>query len=79
MRCGHDVYDYELEKEQGIVYIRWRCVENCKTEWSLVGEAPYPDECELNHHDKEIMEIIKAREAEKFFDWLIERAEGKQR
>nr|MDO8082847.1 hypothetical protein [Candidatus Freyarchaeota archaeon] len=62
MKCGHDVYDYELEKSSGIVFIQWRCVEGCKTEWTTVGEAPYPDECKLDESSKEMMEIIKARE-----------------
>jgi len=44
MKCGHEVMGYELSKENGIVFIRYECIEGCKTEWAMVGEAPYPDE-----------------------------------
>jgi len=47
MKCGHEIYHYELEKEGGIVFIRWKCVEGCLTEWGTVGEAPLWDELEI--------------------------------
>ena len=47
MRCGHEVYTYELSKEGGIVYIRYVCTEGHRTAWACVGEAPYADEIEI--------------------------------
>ena len=47
MKCGHEVSGYELEKRDGIVFIRYECVEGCQTEWAIVGEAPYPDEVNM--------------------------------
>ena len=47
MKCGHEVADYELAKESGIVFIQYTCVNGCKTKWGYVGEAPYPDELDI--------------------------------
>lgn len=47
MQCEHDVYDYELTKEAGEIYIRYICREGCRTKWIFIGEAPHPDEVEI--------------------------------
>ncbi len=47
MKCGDEVAYYELIKDGGMVYIRYICEEGHKTQWYLIGEAPYPDEIEM--------------------------------
>jgi len=47
MKCGHEVLDYELSKEGGVVFIRYECEKGCKTKWAMVGEVPLPDEIEV--------------------------------
>lgn len=44
MKCGHETAEYELEKQDGIVFIRYICNEGCRTKWHAIGEAPYSDE-----------------------------------
>lgn len=47
MKCGHLVYDYEMQKQDGIVFLRWICKERHKTEWGCVGEEPSPEDLNL--------------------------------
>ena len=49
LKCGHEVFNSELCKSEGIVMIKWNCVNGCETEWVIVGEAPEPDECEMEY------------------------------
>ena len=51
MKCGHEVVDYELEKQDGIVFIRYVCEKGHWTKWKMVGEAPYPDEIEMEEEN----------------------------
>lgn len=49
MKCGHEVKDYDLIKDDGIVYIQYTCEEGCTSEWACVAEAPYGDDVEMEN------------------------------
>jgi hypothetical protein len=41
---GHRIIDSELMKQDGIVFVRWRCGECGEfSDWLTVGEAPEPE------------------------------------
>ncbi len=47
MKCGHKPYDSFLTKDDGFIFIRYKCVEGCFTEWKRVCETPLADEIDM--------------------------------
>ena len=48
MKCGHNLSTYDFQKIDDMVFIKWKCVDGCETDWERVGIAPDPEETPIH-------------------------------